>query len=794
MTDLPFGKDDKCRECPLLHERYVGPEGPHDPKICLIGEAPGEQEQKQGRPFVGGAGKVLGMLLRDAGIVREEVYITNVLKCRPPNNNISSPIAVKAMLCCIPRLIEELRTVKATVVVPTGNTPLSALGFSRFKITRIRGAIVPSQIGKIIPTFHPAYIMRQWHEFYTGVQDWRKIKRHSVNGNVPYIDEKFQINPTIIDVEMYAEQLFNRANMGEDINLAIDLETYVGNQLRIPIKTVGMAINKTHAIVVPFITQAGNDYWKTEDEAIRAWTAIGKILEHPSITKVMHNALFDACVLMNHGFTINGKIIDTMIAQYLLYHPSAHSLEYLVSIYADYPPWKLLEGKGDEEFRKYNARDCVVLQMILPQILEEVRDNGVNHLLDILMGTIIPTCRMMLNGIPVSREHAKIAGADVLRQIDDQVSILQAYAGDDFNPNSPKQLAKYLFEDLGLKSGVKTKSGKKSTEEDVIKRLSLRYPDNAFLDTMLDYRKKQKQYSTYIGKLDENIHADNRVRSTFKLHTAVTGRYASSDPNNQNLPNRADPQGVIRGMYRAEPGNVIIAGDYSQMELMIFATLANDMPWLQAFKNGEDVHRNNMIDMIGYYDEKYRTFIKNFVFGLIYGSQGAEIEKVAPKELIAQISIKGMLHNLQSTHPAIFAYRKSIEETIAKVKYITNAFGRRRYYPSKPTNADIRSAVNFPIQSTAADIMHSRTPMLDEALEWPLDKWILQLHDANYVETSERRLDKVALQMKQAMEETVYTPKGYSFDLKVDIEYGPSLSGKEMTEWQAPSNQRIHIV
>ena len=301
---------------------------------------------------------------------------------------------------------------------------------------------------------------------------------------------------------------------------------------------------------------------------------------------------------------------------------------------------------------------------------------------------------------------------------------------------------------------------------------------------MLEYRKLEKRRSTYIGGLTKNLHSDSRIRSSFKLHTAVTGRYGSSDPAMQNLPNRSDPGGYIRGMYRAPAGYTIVEGDYSQVELMVFAVLANDTIWQNAFADGEDIHHNNMVDMIGYYDEKYRTFIKNFVYGLIYGSEGDEIEKVAPKELTQIISIRQMLVNLQNSHPAIFEYRQKIAEEIYKNKFVVNAFNRRRYYPSKPTKADIRSAVNFPIQSTAADIMHLKTPMIDEALDWPLDKLILQLHDAYYVETLNSRVQTIATVMKEVMEEPVHTPTGYTFNLKVEIEYGPSLSGKEMTKWQ----------
>lgn len=780
-------KDKLCEGCPFLGHPYVGPEGPQDAKIVIIGEAPGKNEEEKGRPFIGGAGKVLNMLLRSAGIDRKEVYITNVLKCRPPKNNLYTPDAFKAISCCKRRLYEELGELHPAVTVPTGNAALQVLGYD-YKITHARGSILNSKkLGKIIPTWHPAYIMRQWQEFYTGQVDWRKIKEHSEYGNVPEHPEHFNVFPKILDVEMFAMQVCNRAAAGENVQLALDIETFKGNPSEIPIKTIGMALNSTHAIVVPFLTQGGDEYWGTEDELRRAIEAIGRILQEPNVTKICHNSLFDIYVLMNHGFTIAGDMYDTEIAQYLIFHPSAHSLEYLVSIYADYQAWKLEAGVTDKAFREYNARDCVVLHMIKPKIDSDMRDNRVQYIFDILMNVILPTCRMMMNGIHVDLDKVEEVSTMLNADVNKSLQKLFIHAGQEFNPNSPQQLGNILFNQMGLKSGVKTKSkASKSTAEDVLKKLAIRYPDNHFVEEMLNYRKLDKRRGTYIGNLSKNLHEDSRIRSSFKLHTAVTGRYASSGPNVQNLPQRSDPDGYIRGMYRAPAGYAIIEADYSQVELMIFAVLANDEPWLQNFADGEDVHANNMKDMLGYYDPKYRTFIKNFVYGLIYGSEGGEVEKVAPKELMQVISVKQMLHNLQRTHPAIFEYRFKIAEQINKNKYVTNAFNRRRYYTSKPTKADLRSAVNFPIQSTAADIMHLKTPLIDEAIDWPQDKLILQLHDAYYIEALESRVNAVASILKEVMEEPVHTPTGYTFNLKVEIEHGPSLAGKEMTKWQPP--------
>lgn len=775
-------------ESPFPGANFVPPEGPLNATIVIIGEAPGRHEDEHGRPFVGGSGKILNMLLDEAGLRREDIYITNVIKYRPPDNDITSPLAQSALPAWRNALVRELRALRPAVIVPMGNTALEALGFN-YKIGRARGAVIQSSFGKVIPTYHPAYIMRQWQDYYTATHDWKKIAEHSRGRALLAPREEFNVEPTVQDIELFARNLQERTKHTENVRIALDLETFYIEEsaLLTPIKTVGLATSDSNAIVVPFITQAGNQYWQSEDDAVRAVQAIGSILENPDITLLIHNSLFDVLVLMNHGFTVNARIYDTMLAQYLVYHPSRHTLEYLTSIYTDYQPWKLEKGHDDRAFREYNARDCVVLHMMYRKLQEDVTSNGVQMVFDNLMEAIIPTCQMMINGIHIDRakyDTVKVELEAYLKETKDKLRELSGVP--DFNPDSPKQLADVLFKKMKLKSGIKTKSGADATSEDVLNRLALRYPEVTFLDTILEYRNKATQYKTFIKKLP--ILPDGRVHTNLSMHTAVTGRYSSSNPNMQNLPARKDKTGFIRGMYSAPDGRTIVQLDYSQVELMIFAVLSGDEIWLEAFSEGKDVHVLNGTALMGplYDDSKYRTFGKNFIYGFIYGSEGGEVEKVAPKELIREISVPQMLKNLAKAHPWLFTFREKIQATIEQNHYVQNAFGRKRWYVSTPTKADLRSAYNFPIQGTAADIMHIMTPRIHRALG-PQDKLILQLHDAYYIETDEDRKDLVASMVKSIMEEPVHTPQGHTFNLKAEVEIGASLSKNDMEKWHGPT-------
>jgi DNA polymerase-1 len=229
-----------------------------------------------------------------------------------------------------------------------------------------------------------------------------------------------------------------------------------------------------------------------------------------------------------------------------------------------------------------------------------------------------------------------------------------------------------------------------------------------------------------------------------------------------------------------------VAIDRAQAELRVFTALAGDEIWRQAFASGEDIHATTGVALMGdlYDSTKFRTFTKNFTYGLIFGSEGQEIKKVMPRELVmAGITVDDMLKALWQTHPWLFSYRERIQQELTDHRRVINPFGRIRWYPNTPTKKDIRSAVNFPIQSTIADVMHESMGRTDGEIDPERDIIVLQLHDGLYVETEEKRVDTVAQVLKEIMDEPVHSPSGYTFDLPVDVKIGVSLSDSELHKW-----------
>lgn len=774
-----MNKPDTCKRCPLYGRPYVPAVGDIGSTIVIIGEAPGATEEKYSRPFVGGSGKILDRLLASVEINRAACYITNAVKCRPPNNNVKSVDGQAAVAWCRPIIYKEIKAMKGhRVIVPMENTALSAVidvigvEYPDTTITELRGIATQTPYGIVIPTFHPTHIMRQQHEFYTAQADWQKIAKYQYQKVVPEPKERFNINPTITDVEQFAYKLQDRATESQ-ISIGLDIETYIrDNPLQTPIKLLGIASSESEAIVIPFINQSGQLYWQTEYEAVRAAKAIGMILENPRITKIVHNSLFDILICMNHGWTIAGPIYDTMLAHHLIYHLSKQSLAYLVSIYLDYPAWKITKGDSDAEYREYNARDCVVLKMLHPLIEEDIDSNGVRWVFDNLMKVIVPTCQMTINGLHIDQPtqmHTKTRLQEDIESLLRKLWKLSDNPG--LNPGSPKELRETLFNQMKLKSQVKTPGGLLSTNEAVLNKLSIRYPDNQFVETLLRYRKVQKLSSTYA---DPPILSDGRVHSQFKL-TVVTGRYGSSNPNVQNLPKKGESQVYIKKMYQAPSGKSIISADFSQAELIVFATLTNDEEWLTAFADGVDIHQVNGAALTREYYEKYRTFYKNFIYGFIYGSEGSEIEKVVPRELLKQLTISDILNGFEQRHPNMFSYQEEIQRQIRIDHRVSNPFGRTRFFVGTPTKKDFREGYNYPIQSTVGDIMHIKMGLLNSELRLDIDKLILQLHDAFYLEVADRRINMAIGILKEIMEYPVLAPNGMEFKLKVSLEVGKNL-------------------
>ncbi len=344
-----------------LYKPCIKAVGPANAKIAIVGEAPGETEEQLGVPFVGASGNLLDGILRQADLTRAECYLTNVLWTRPPNNKLEAFCVEKADIhalrslpslskglylhsdfaCELQRLRDELIKLKPNLIVACGNTAAWAL-LRQTAISKIRGTIVQSDFGKVLPTYHPAAIFRQWDLRPVVVADFIKAKNESAFPEVKRPAREIIINPSFGDIAGYYE-LARRARA-----IACDIETQNGQ-----ITCIGFAINPKQALVIPFVDHRKPDkhYWQDPADEILAmrWTA--KFLELPQ-PKIFQNGLYDLQYLRKYRFRVVNCFHDTMLLHHALHPELLKGLGFMGSVYTNEPAWKLMRQRGEEVLKR----------------------------------------------------------------------------------------------------------------------------------------------------------------------------------------------------------------------------------------------------------------------------------------------------------------------------------------------------------------------------------------------------------------------------------------------------------
>lgn len=335
--------------------------GPPHAKIAFVGEAPGAEEETLGIPFVGSAGRLLDDCLLQAGIARSECFLTNVLFTRPPNNRLeafcvgkSAPGALTKMPPLLKgsylrddfypeleRLWSELRSVRPNLIVTLGNTANWAI-IRQTSISKIRGTAVASPFGKVLPTYHPAAIFRQWDLRPILVADLLKAKAECEFPEVTRPHREIIINPTLAEIEAFIPLA------QEAPALAIDIETKNGQ-----ITCIGFAVSKSLALVIPFVDnrQIERSYWPQPLQELRAWEFVQQLLFLPC-PKIFQNGLYDLQYLRRRKLFVRNALHDTMLLHHAMHPELQKSLGFMGSIYTNEPAWKIMRQRGEEVLKR----------------------------------------------------------------------------------------------------------------------------------------------------------------------------------------------------------------------------------------------------------------------------------------------------------------------------------------------------------------------------------------------------------------------------------------------------------
>jgi len=511
------------------------------------------------------------------------------------------------------------------------------------------------------------------------------------------------------------------------------------------------------------------------------------IFEDKSIKKCGHNIKYDLIVMANEGIALAGIDFDSMIASYLL-NPSSrgHGLDALTMEYFGHQnlTYKEMVGIGNKEIgfdeveidraTEYAAEDSDMTWRLKGKLQPQLKDSTLKLYKEIELPLLEVLAEIELNGIYVDRKHLTELSSKIDKELLCLEKDIYLLASEDFNINSPKQLAVILFEKLKLPVVKKTKTGY-STDVSVLELLAV---EHKLPKQVLSFRQLTKLKTTYVDALPREIFiSTGRVHTSFNQTVTATGRLSSSNPNLQNIPIRSDMGREIRKAFTAEGGNILLSADYSQIELRILAHLSQDKALKNAFDKGEDVHARTAADIFGssldQVGENSRRIAKAVNFGIIYGLSAFGLSRQLN---ISRNDAKNFIGQYFSLYSNV---KEFMDNTVAEARecgYTLTMFNRRRYLPDlKSDNRQVREsaermAINSPIQGSAADLIKVAMIRLSRKLKKLKlnSKMILQVHDELVFECPVSEKKEIESLVRKEMEGA----STLSVPLVVDIGWG----------------------
>jgi DNA polymerase I len=591
--------------------------------------------------------------------------------------------------------------------------------------------------------------------------------------------------------------------MYEIVNTDAELDAWIARLSAAPLfafdtETTSLEYMKAEIVGVSFATAPGiaaylplkHDYAGAPDQLDReaSLAKLKPLLESESHAKVGHHLKYDAHVLHNHGIELGGMRFDSMLESYVWNSVQRHDMDSAAERYLGIRTihYEDVAGKGAkqipfsqvsvEKAGEYSAEDSDVTlrlhEVLWPQIaavpvLKSLYEDIEQPLVPVLK-------RMEEHGVLLDRQMLKTQSSELGKRLMEVLGQAHREAGAPFNLDSPKQLGTILFEKMQLPVLRKTPTGQPSTAEDVLEELAESY---ALPKLILEHRNLSKLKSTYTDKLPEQINSKSgRVHTSYHQAVAATGRLSSQDPNLQNIPIRTLEGRRIRQAFIAPPGHVLLAADYSQIELRIMAHLSGDEGLLKAFASDQDIHQATAAEVFGTpladVSADQRRSAKAVNFGLIYG--------MSAFGLAAQLGIpRGTAQEYIDLYFARYpGVKRYMEETRAQAKaqgYVETVFGRRLYLPDinarnkQFQQAAERAAINAPMQGTAADIIKRAMISVDRmCAEGGEARLIMQVHDELVLEVRSARIAAVT----DAVREHMMAAANLRVPLKVDAGTG----------------------
>lgn len=764
-------------------------DGDLDSRIMIIGEAPGEREAETGRVFSGRAGQLLDQALFDAGLGRGDVYVTNVVKCRPPDN--ARPDKGHQVACSI-FLEQEVKRVRPTHVLLLGNSALQAVA-RKSGITKHRGvrlAIRDPLWAKrtVIATIHPAYVLRNPGQHQVFLEDVRRFAR-ALRGD-------FQVVPVGATLVRTARGLRKLREILHSAKvIAYDVENrYAPWHSDWQLLCLGLSVDGERAFCVPlnhpqspFVTR-----WHDVLQFLRP------ALERKGVRLVAQNGKHDNVQLAGAGVYLEHNF-DIMLAAHLLDENRPKNLGFLSQTLLGADVYKgMVETKPDKildtplrDLAKYNAIDTGYTWQIRSKLKSELLNEP--RLTRLFSKLMMPASHVIQQveyvGMFCDQDRLWGRTVEVKAMVEDQLEVLNEYnphadrfgRDGEFNYNSTQQLGRWLFSGesrggLGLSPIEKTRTGVPSTREAVL----LHYRTHPAVRALLRYRTLQlKWLNTYLYNWIERIDRRSRLHTIYKLYGTVTGRVSG---DMQQVPR--DP--YIRSILGAPYGWKWITADYSQVELRIAAHVAGERRMQRAFLLGEDLHSITAMQILGTAEltKEQRKKAKAVNFGFLYGMGAWKFKQYAFENYDLEVTdgeAKLYRDRFFETFPDLEGWHHRQERVVKSRGWVQSPIGRIRHLPDVLSSdrgvqqEAVRQAINSPVQSCASDLMLYSMVKLRDELD-PRECYMVgTLHDGIFFQVREDCVGEYVHVIKQVME-NLPLKKTFGLDLTVpivaDVEWG----------------------
>ncbi len=570
--------------------------------------------------------------------------------------------------------------------------------------------------------------------------------------------------------------------------IALDTETTSLDYMSAEVVGISFCVESGSAAYLPL----AHDYAGAPQQLDRSRVLemLKPVLEDPEKPKLGHHLKYHAHVLQNHGIRLAGMRYDTMLESYIWNSVGTrHDMDSAAFCYLSRRTvtYEDVAGKGAKQIAfsqvpveraaEYAAEDADVTLCLHRALWPKIASiPALQRLYEEIEQPLVPVlARMEREGVLVDRDLLKAQSAKFAVQLQDLLQQARREAGHDVNVDSPKQLQQVLFEKLGLPVLRKTPTGQPSTAEDVLEELAASY---ALPRIVLDYRALAKLKSTYTDKLPEQINPrTGRIHTSYHQAVAQTGRLSSTDPNLQNIPIRRAEGRRIRQAFIAPPGHVLMAADYSQIELRIMAHLSGDEGLLAAFAEDRDVHQATAAEVFGMplaeVTADQRRAAKTINFGLIYGMSPFGLARNLG---IERSAAQSYVERYFQRYPGVRRFMDDTRKQARERGYVETVYGRRLYLPDiRSGNAQIRqyaerSAINAPMQGTAADVIKRAMIAVDAwcAREDAPARLIMQVHDELVLEVRSDAFERVS----EAVRERMMSAAELRVPLRVDIGTG----------------------